>query len=75
MIRDEDSTNGTFVNGEKLTPLEPLTLYDGDTIDIAPLERGGIRVMFQLAGIDGAPPEPDEVLRHTQPRRLSESEK
>ncbi|HLC02756.1 MAG TPA: FHA domain-containing protein [Anaerolineales bacterium] len=75
MIRDEDSTNGTFVNGEKLTPLEPMTLYDGDTIDIAPLERGGIRVMFQLAGIDGAQPATDDEVRQTRPRRLSESEK
>jgi hypothetical protein len=75
MIRDEDSTNGTFVNGEKLTPLEPMTLYDGDTIDIAPLERGGVRVMFQLAAIDGTQPEADDVARQTRPRRLGETEK
>ena len=73
MIRDEDSTNGTLVNGEKLTPLEPMTLYDGDMIDIAPLERGGIRVMFQLAGIDGAQPDPDDEVRQTRPRRAGKA--
>lgn len=49
-VRDEDSSNGTLHNGEKIPPLHPVRLYDRDIIDIAPLERGGIRLMFTLAG-------------------------
>jgi hypothetical protein len=69
-IRDEDSTNGTLVNDEKLSPLEPLMLQDGDILDIAPLERGGLRFLFQLAGLDGEPPEIEEDIRRTKPRRM-----
>ena len=67
-IRDEDSSNGTHVNGVKLTPLEPRRLHDGDLIDVAPLERGGLRFLFQLAAADGDRA-PDDELRRTQPRR------
>ncbi|MEW6566695.1 MAG: FHA domain-containing protein [Chloroflexota bacterium] len=68
-IRDEDSSNGTFLNGEKLTPLTAVVLQDGDTLDIAPLERGGLRFLFQVAGADGSQPEPGEEIRRTRPRR------
>lgn len=68
-IRDEDSTNGTLVNDEKLAPLESLMLQDGDVIDIAPLERGGLRFLFQLVGLDGEIPEIEDDVRRTRPRR------
>jgi hypothetical protein len=68
-IRDEDSTNGTLVNDEKLAPLESLVLQDGDVIDIAPLERGGLRFLFQLVGLDGEIPEIEDDVRRTKPRR------
>ncbi|HEY48243.1 MAG: hypothetical protein AMJ88_01240 [Anaerolineae bacterium SM23_ 63] len=68
-IRDEDSTNGTLVNDEKLVPLESLMLQDGDVIDIAPLERGGLRFLFQLVGLDGVLPEIEDDVRRTKPRR------
>jgi hypothetical protein len=68
-IRDEDSTNGTLVNDEKLVPLESLMLQDGDVIDVAPLERGGLRFLFQLVGLDGEIPEIDDDVRRTKPRR------
>jgi len=71
-IRDEDSTNGTLVNDEKLLPLEPLMLQDGDVIDVAPLERGGLRFLFQLARPDGQPPGMDDDIRRTRPRRIIE---
>ncbi|MCK4961253.1 MAG: FHA domain-containing protein [Anaerolineales bacterium] len=71
-IRDEDSTNGTLVNDEKLSPLEPLMLQDGDLIDVAPLERGGLRFLFQLARPDGQPPGMDDDIRRTRPRRILE---
>jgi hypothetical protein len=69
-IRDEDSTNGTLVNDEKLAPLESLMLQDGDVIDIAPLERGGLRFLFQLVGLDGEIPEMEDDVRRTKPRRI-----
>ena len=73
-IRDEDSTNGTLVNGEKITPLEPMRLRDGDTIDIGPLERGGLRFLFQLADVMGEAPPVDDEDRTTRPRRISDFE-
>jgi pSer/pThr/pTyr-binding forkhead associated (FHA) protein len=73
-IRDEDSTNGTLVNGEKVTPLESMRLHDGDTVDVAPIERGGLRFLFQLADVTGEQPDLDEERRSTQPRRISEFE-
>ncbi len=74
-IRDEDSTNGTLVNGEKITPLESMRLHDGDTIDVAPIERGGLRFLFQLADITGEQPEMVDERRETQPRRISDFER
>jgi len=47
-IEDKESSNGTFLNGERLKPLQPYPLKDGDIIDIAPLYRGGIRLRFEL---------------------------
>ena len=73
-IRDEDSTNGTLVNGEKITPLESMRLHDGDTVDVAPIERGGLRFLFQLADVTGDQPGLDDERRSTQPRRISEFE-
>ncbi|MFQ5942833.1 MAG: FHA domain-containing protein [Anaerolineales bacterium] len=73
-IRDEDSTNGTLVNGEKITPLESMRVHDGDTIDVAPIERGGLRFLFQLADVSGEQPDPDDEQRITQPRRISDFE-
>ena len=48
-IRDEDSTHGTYLNGKKLTGLEPVELHDGDLIELAEVERGGIKFKFSLA--------------------------
>jgi hypothetical protein len=72
-IRDEDSSNGTFVNGEKLIPLQAIKLHDGDMVDIAALERGGIRLMFQLARLDGEEPRLEQEVRKTRPRQLMDS--
>lgn len=56
-IRDEGSSNGTFVNGVQIEEDEPL-LRDGDEIELAPVERGGIRLRFQIA-------EPGNASKHT----------
>ncbi len=56
-IRDEDTTNGTFLNGVRLPPLEPHVLQDGDVVELAPVERGGIKFQFSLASRDMNPSE------------------
>ncbi len=71
-IRDEDSTNGTLVNDERLIALEPIMLHDGDVIDVAPLERGGLRLLFQYAGAEGELTEMEDEFRRTRPRRKVE---
>ena len=50
-IRDKDSRNGTFVNGERLQAGgdgQPLT--DGDRIELGPAERGGVILIFRASG-------------------------
>lgn len=46
-LRDEDSANGTYLNGVRLTPMEPRELFDGDEIELARVERGGVKIRFQ----------------------------
>lgn len=48
-IEDDQSTNGTYLNGKRLTPFQTFPLKNGDTIELAPVERGGIRFKFTLA--------------------------
>lgn len=70
LLRDEDSANGTYINGMKLTPFEAEPIEDGDEIELARLERGGVRVLFQLAQNDGFIP---DDLRQTIQTRSSGS--
>lgn len=67
-IKDEDSANGTFLNGAKLSPLTPEELHDGDEIELGRVERGGVRLLFQLAqpGVDDS-----QVGRVTKKNRSS----
>ena len=37
MAEDEDSTNGTLINGHKLPPRQPQALRDGDTVQLGKL--------------------------------------
>jgi hypothetical protein len=46
-LRDEDSLNGTILNGRLLEALESVILQEGDIIEVGPVERGGIRFRFQ----------------------------
>ena len=48
LIRAEQSTWGTFLNHNRLSPLEKYRLQDGDEIDLAPIERGGIKLKFTM---------------------------
>ncbi len=49
MIRDEDSANGTFLNGVRLESMQPRELQDGDEIELARVERGGVKLQFESA--------------------------
>lgn len=51
-IKDESSSYGTFLNGTRLTPLVPEKLSDGDEIELAQVQRGGVKLKFQMAGDD-----------------------
>ena len=48
-IEDSDSSNGTYLNSKRLSPFQHAELNDGDTVELAPVERGGIRFNFTLA--------------------------
>ena len=59
MIRDEDSANGTYLNGERLTPIVPHRLKDGDILELARVERGGVRLRFVAATAEDTVPPPN----------------
>jgi hypothetical protein len=66
LIKDEDSANGTYLNGVRLEPLVEEDLEDGDEIELARVERGGVRLRFQIAEA-----ELGEGLRETRQTRGS----
>jgi len=68
LLRDEDSANGTYLNGKKLTAMVAEPLYEGDEIELARVERGGVRLMFETAQLDeGDEGDMDADLRETKP--------
>ena len=72
-IQDEDSANGTIVNGRRLRPLEPQAIQDGDIIELAPVARGGVRLRFQLALGGDVYDETQSDIRHTQRSRTDDA--
>jgi pSer/pThr/pTyr-binding forkhead associated (FHA) protein len=46
-IRDENSTNGTFVNGDRLLPGTEVRLVDGDTVRLAADVTGEVTIPRQ----------------------------
>lgn len=54
-LEDVGSTNGTFVNGQKLTPQDPVTLTNG-----AEITFGGTRLTLQMTGAPPADQAPTE---------------
>jgi len=46
-IRDEQSANGTYLNGIRLAPLERTLLKEGDEIGLAKGQQGGVQFRFQ----------------------------
>jgi pSer/pThr/pTyr-binding forkhead associated (FHA) protein len=54
-IEDRDSANGTFVNGKQLEPFDKFVpLKHGDVIELAEVQRGGIKFRFELPDNDGS---------------------
>lgn len=47
-IEDQESTNGTFVNGKRISPFSPQEIETGVTIELAPVEYGGIKFRFEV---------------------------
>lgn len=74
MIRDEDSANGTYLNGTRLRALDPTELHDGDEIELARVERGGVRLLFQIARGEDDDGDLTEVGRTTRQTRGAASQ-
>jgi type II secretory pathway pseudopilin PulG len=49
-LRDDQSANGTYLNGVRLAPLERNPLKDGDEIRLANPEKKGVRLQFRAQG-------------------------
>jgi hypothetical protein len=49
LITDDNSTNGTYVNGTRLVPNEPADLNDGDEIILGDVYRQGAKMRFEIA--------------------------
>ncbi|MFC1878594.1 FHA domain-containing protein [Chloroflexota bacterium] len=47
-LEDRESANGTYLNGMRLQPFQKYPLVDGDTIEMAQIERGGIKCKFYI---------------------------
>jgi predicted component of type VI protein secretion system len=50
-LTDDNSTNGTFVNGQRLAPNEPFELQSGAEIVLGDLYRQGAKLRFEIAGM------------------------
>jgi hypothetical protein len=53
-LRDEQSANGTYLNGVRLAPMERHPLKDGDLIQLAQPECNGVRMQFHARGSGGS---------------------
>lgn len=57
-IIDQNSTNGTWVNGQRLTPGQGFALADGDVVEL-----GGLQMSLRVDEAPGRVPEPVEKPR------------
>ncbi len=53
-IRDDQSANGTYLNGMRMVPMDRYPLKEGDEIQLANTEKGGVRLRFKSQGGGGA---------------------
>lgn len=75
-IRDLGSSHGTYINSQRLSELGVQQLFDGDQIELGPVERGGILLSFELARDSGAyemAAEPDIQDRQTEASDFSKN--
>jgi hypothetical protein len=56
-LRDENSANGTYLNGMRLKPRQAALLHDGDEIELAQVARGGVKLRLQKAETVGVEPQ------------------
>ncbi len=72
-VEDMDSTNGTFLNGQRLSPFKVYPLHNGDVLQLGKLE---IKVQVERCEQPTAPPSSVEVSDDTPtcPRLLSSSQ-
>jgi hypothetical protein len=54
-VRDEQSANGTYLNGTRLVPLVRNILKAEDVIELGSVSHGGVRFRFQRTRPDGKP--------------------
>jgi len=47
-LKDQGSSNGTFINGVRLKPDQLSPLSDGDIVELARVQDGGVKLKFQL---------------------------
>jgi hypothetical protein len=52
-LRDDQSANGTYLNGVRLVPMDRNPLKDGDEIQLGNPERHGVRLQFRYGGGSG----------------------
>lgn len=55
-LRDESSTNGTYLNGTEIPEMEWVSIQDRDEIELAHVNLGGIKLQFIVAAADGSFP-------------------
>jgi Mg-chelatase subunit ChlD len=53
-LRDDQSANGTYLNGVRLVPMDRNPLKDGDEIQLANPEKNGVRLQFRWGGGSGS---------------------
>jgi hypothetical protein len=46
-VRDNQSANGTYLNGLRMVPMDRYPLKEGDEIQLANTEKGGVRLQFK----------------------------
>lgn len=54
-LKDQGSSNGTFINGVRLKADQLNPLSDGDIIELARVQDGGVKLKFQLGSRLGHP--------------------
>jgi hypothetical protein len=51
--RDDQSANGTYLNGLRMVPMDRYPLKEGDVLQLANPEKGGVRLQFKWQGEGG----------------------